>query len=113
MFRAVIISALLLLPAIASAQIYGATAYQAYTIGTTAVSVIPSGHPTIFLDFVNDSTTATIACAPSYATPAIGAAGSITIPPQWHRSWEGSFIPSDIWSCVASAASTPVTVGYK
>ena len=55
---------------------------------------------------------ATIACA--FGAPAVlNGAGSITLPPLWHRSWEGSFVPTDAVNCISSVAATPATIGVK
>jgi hypothetical protein len=112
MFRSILIVALLV-PTAAFAQAKGQQAYQPYTIGLSPTVVVNQNIAGVILDFVNVSTTATIACAPSYTTPTINGAGSYTIPPGWHRSWEGSFVPTDQWACIASAANTPMTVGVR
>ncbi len=40
-------------------------------------------------------------------------AGEVSLPPLWHRSWESSFIHSDAIHAIASAASTPASVGSE
>jgi len=87
-------------------------AYSAVSIGTTSAQALASSTAKVFLDIVNAGATATIACA--FGTTAIiNGSGSITIPPNWHRSWEGSFVPSDAVNCIASASSSPATIGAK
>jgi len=73
---------------------------------------LAAGQASIFLDLVNESATATVACALG-ATAVLNGAGSITLPPLWHRSWEGTFVPTDAVNCIASAGSTPATIGVK
>lgn len=87
-------------------------AYSSATVGTSSAQVLAASTAKTLLDIVNESTTATIACALG-ATAVINGAGSITIPPGWHRSWEGSFVPSDAVNCIASGASTPISIGAK
>ena len=90
----------------------GTGSYSAATIGAASGQAVAAGTAVVFLDLVNQSATATIACA--FGAPAVlNGAGSITIPPLWHRSWEGSFVPTDAVNCIASAAATPATIGVK
>jgi len=91
-------------------------AYSAVTIGTTASTIITAGACKVFCDIVNDSPTATICISVGSTATITGsacAAGEITIPPLWHRSWEGSYVPSDAISAIASSSSTPGAVGAK
>jgi hypothetical protein len=90
--------------------LYASGAYSGTTVGTTAAVVLAANTAHAYLDIVNQSSTATIACNFG-GTAVINGPGSITIPPGWHRSWEGFFVPTDAVSCVASAANTPITIG--
>lgn len=90
----------------------GTGAYSAATIGASSAQVLAAGAAAVFLDIMNESTTATIACNFG-GTAIINGAGSITIPPGWHRSWEGTFVPTEAVNCIASAASTPAAIGAK
>ena len=91
-------------------------AYASATVGTTDSTILAAGTAYYLLDIINDSPSATI-CVNFGATATISgttcAAGEITLSPLWHRSWEGSFIPTDAVHAIASAASTPVSVGAK
>ena len=91
-------------------------AYASATVGTTDSTILAAGTAYYLLDLINDSPSATI-CINFGATATISgtscAAGEITLSPLWHRSWEGSFIPTDAVHAIASAASTPVSVGAK
>ena len=90
----------------------GAGNYAAATIGVASAQAVAASTATVFLDLVNESATATIACA--FGAPAVlNGAGSITLPPLWHRSWEGSFVPTDAVNCISSVAATPATIGVK
>lgn len=92
----------------------GTGAYNPATIGASSGQVLAAGVAKVFLDLVNPSTTATIACA--FGIPAvINGAGSITLSPLWHRSWPdgAGYVPGDVVNCIASAGSTPMTVGAK
>ena len=96
----------------------GPGAYATYpaTVGTSDSTIIPAGQAFMFLDIVNNSPTATI-CLNFGAAATIStttcAAGEVTIPPLWHRSWENNFVPNDAIHAISSAAATPVTVGNK
>lgn len=94
----------------------GTGAYAAATVGASDSTVLAASTATVFLDLVNDSATATV-CINLGATATITgtqcAAGEITLPPLWHRSWEGNFVPTDAVHAIASAASTQVAVGAK
>lgn len=86
------------------------------TVGVTDSTIVPAGTVFFFLDIVNNSSTATVCLNFGAAATIAGtvcAAGEITLPPLWHRSWENNFIPNDAIHAIASAASTPVTVGAK
>lgn len=91
-------------------------AYSATTVGTTDDPIISAGALFYFLDIVNNSPTATICVNFGAAATISGTtcgAGEVTLPPLWHRSWENSFLPTDAIHIIASATSTPITVGAK
>lgn len=91
---------------------YGPGAYSSASIGATSAQCVAANAAKTFLDIVNDSPTATMAIA--FGGPAvINGAGSYTLPPLWHRSWEGTFVPTDAVNCIASVAGTPATIGVK
>jgi hypothetical protein len=93
----------------------GTGTFGAATVGVSNAA-IGSGVPTVFLDLINNSQTATI-CINFGGTATISgsmcAAGELTLPPLYHRSWEGTFVPTDTISAIASAASTPMTFVVK
>lgn len=104
-------------PAAAQTGAFGTGSYSSATVGTTDAVIVAAASPaTRFLDIYNDSATATV-CINFGATATISgttcAAGEITLPPLWHRSWENSFVPSDAIHAISSAAATPVTVGVR
>ena len=103
-------------PGVAPVPNVASGAYTAATIGTSDQTILAAGSAYYFLDLVNDSATATV-CINFGATATIAgtscSAGEITLPPLWHRSWEGSFIPTDTLHAIASAASTPASIGAK
>jgi len=94
----------------------GAGAYSSATVGTSDSTILAASSASYMLDLVNNSATATV-CINFGATATISgtlcAAGEYTLPPLWHRSWENNFIPTDAIHAIASAASTPLTVGAK
>lgn len=98
-------------------QQFGPGSYAAFTVGTGDGIIVAATNPgSKFLDIVNQSPTATVCInfgAAATITGTACAAGEYTLPPLWHRSWENSFVPSDVIHAIASAASTPVTVGVK
>lgn len=86
------------------------------TVGATDSTIVAAGSVFYFLDLVNDSPTATI-CINFGAVATISgttcAAGEITLPPLWHRSWENNLVPNDAIHAIASAGATPMTLGTK
>lgn len=94
----------------------GVGAYVSATIGASDVIVLAAGTGAYFLDVANLSATATICVSFGAAATISGsqcAAGEIALPPLWHRSWEGSFVPTDAVHAISSSASTPMSVGVK
>lgn len=90
--------------------------YSAVTIGTSSTQVVKPAKAEGFLDIYNDSATATVCCMAGAAATITGtacAAGEITLPALWHRSWENNYVPTDPIYCISSAASTPLTIGVK
>jgi hypothetical protein len=79
------------------------------TVGTSSAQCVAAAASRVTMAIDNESTTATIACNFG-GTAALNAAGSWTIPPGDTRTWNGSFVPADAINCIASAASTPVTI---
>ena len=91
----------------------------AYTVGTTDGTVTGTSAATAFLMFHNVSPSATI-CLNFNATATISnttcAAGEITLFPGWLIAWPlggTNLLPSVPLHAIASAASTPATVGVK
>ncbi|HWY14439.1 MAG TPA: hypothetical protein VNX86_04775 [Rhizomicrobium sp.] len=96
----------------------GTGAYAPATVGTTDSTILAASTAAVFLDLVNNSSSATI-CVNIGTTATINGsqpycpAGEITLPPLWHRSWDGTFVPTDAIHAIASATSTAATVGAK
>lgn len=90
----------------------GTGSYMAVTVGVASAQALAAGAATKYLQIFNASATATIACRLG-AAAVLNGAGSITLPPQWAATWDGSFVPSDAVNCIASVASTPATIGAK
>lgn len=115
MFRKLALAAAISIAALGAAKAgNGVGAYtgasRAVTLGTTPVQVLFQNNNRSYLDLVNQSTTATISCSFGLTTPATNGAGSITLAAGTHREWN-IFVPTDNVVCVASAASTPLTIG--
>jgi hypothetical protein len=91
-------------------------AYSAATVGTSASTIVAAGAARVFLDLFNTSATATV-CINIGATATITgtqcAAGEITLPPLSNKTWEGSYVPSDAISAIASASGTQFAIGVK
>lgn len=88
--------------------------YAAKTIGISDSTLAAT--VTNYLDIVNNSASATMCINFGAAATISGtacAAGEITIPPLWHRSWPdgGTLVPTGAIHAIASAASTPASVG--
>ena len=94
----------------------GSGAYSAATVGTSASTILSASSASKFLDIENASASATVCVNFGGAATISGtqcAAGEITLPPLWSKSWEGSFVPTDAISAIASAGATQVTIGVK
>lgn len=93
-----------------------AGAYSLATITASDQTILTASTAKVFLDLVNLSPTATVCInfgATATITGTVCAAGEVALPPLWHRSWEGNFVPSDAIHAIASAASVPFTIGAK
>lgn len=91
-------------------------AYTAATITAADTTILAASTAKVFLDLVNDSSTATICInfgAVATITGTACSAGEVTLPPLFHRSWEGNFVPADAIHAIASAASVAAAVGAK
>lgn len=90
--------------------------YSGCTVGTTAAACTPNNTPKVYLELENESQSATV-CVDFGGTATISsgvcAAGELTLLPLGRKVWEGDFVPTDTISLIASAASTPVTIGAK
>lgn len=119
LIRVLAAAAALALPMAAEAQSTvspGSYTANQPTVGVADSTILAANSVFFMLDIYNDSPSATV-CINFGATATISgttcAAGEITLPPLWHRSWENNFIPNDAIHAIASAASTPMTVGAK
>lgn len=80
------------------------------TVGTASQAVLPAASLRQHLLLQNQSATATIAVNFD-AAAALGAAGSIDVPPKGTLRFDTpGFVPKGAVNVVASAAGTPVTV---
>ncbi len=75
-------------------------------------SVLPENKGRNYLAILNQSATATIACAFGSTTATINGAGSYTLLPNAGYVFDQSsgFVPMDPMKCVASVDATPLTV---
>ena len=80
--------------------------------GGAPQSVLPINQGRTYLAILNQSATATIACAFGATVPAINGAGSYTLLPNAGYVFDQSsgIVPNDSMMCVASVNSTPLTV---
>jgi hypothetical protein len=117
----VLLAAMLVSPAKAQTGAFGTGSYAGFTVGTTDSTIVPSigsngSAASRFLDIANLSATATVCInfgAPATIATTTCAAGEIAIGPLGTKTWQNSFVPSDVIHAIASAASTPVTVGVR
>ncbi len=91
--------------------------YTAATIGIADATILAAETASRFLDIRNNSATATICVnfgATATITGSVCSAGEVTIAPLSRQLWGASdVVPSDAIHAVASAASTPATIGVK
>jgi len=79
------------------------------TVGVASAQALAASTATKYLFIQNVSTTANIACNFG-GTAALNTAGSFMLVPNQSRTFEGSFVPSTVLNCIASAAATPLTI---
>jgi len=79
------------------------------SVGTASAQALAASSATVYLFIQNVSTTANVACNFG-ATAALNTAGSFMLVPNQSRTFEGSFVPTTVLNCIASAAATPVTI---
>jgi hypothetical protein len=80
------------------------------TVGTGSAQVSGS-HLRTYLGLFNQHATATIYCTlDGTAAVAAATAGQITLGPLGNITWAGSKVPSNAINCIASGASTPLTI---
>ena len=89
----------------------GTGAFIAKTIGTGASTVLAAGNTTTYLLLANPSVAGgnTVYCAFG-STAVVNAAGTIPVAPGQIMTFEGSYVPRDAVSCIATGASTPFTL---
>ncbi len=78
----------------------------------TPQTVLPVNQGRTYLAILNQSATASIACAFKDTVPAINGKGSYTLLPNAGYVFDQSsgIVPNDSMKCVASADTTPLTV---
>ncbi len=105
--------ALILVCAPAFAQISRPIKVLAQNINTgVPQTVLPVNQGRTYLAILNQSATATIACAFGSTAPAVNGAGSYTLLPNAGYVFDQSsgLVPNDSMRCVASADTVPLTV---
>lgn len=102
-------------PAKAGAIPIGAGAYSAVTVGVADSTILAAGGAANYFELWNNSPTATVCLNFGAAATISGTAcpaGEVTLPPLFH--WQPEMIlPQDAIHAIASAASTPMTLGAK
>jgi hypothetical protein len=99
---------------LASQALALAGTYAPVTAGVADSTALASRTTYNSLDIVNNSTTATVCVnfgAVATISSGVCAAGEITLPPLWHRSWDVPMVPVGDVHVISSAASTPVSIG--
>jgi len=92
----------------------GTGGVTAVTVGTSSAQALAaaSGNRLTMLALQNVSASASIACNLG-GTAALNTAGNFQIGPGQMLTWNSTYIPQDAINCIASAASTPLTVMAK
>jgi hypothetical protein len=89
-----------------------AGAFSGTTVGTSATSILAANAAKVFLQIVNAGSTATL-WINFGGTAAVNGSGSIPIVPGGAWTSNAAFVPSDPVSAIATASSTPITIGAK
>lgn len=92
----------------------GTTAFSGATVGTTHGQVLGAGQVSVYLFLGNPSAAGgnTVYCRFG-GTATVAGAGTISIAPGQSYTWESSYAPRDAVDCVATGASTPLTIGVQ
>lgn len=77
---------------------------------TSSSATYAAAAPRQYISISNQSATATISCRFG-GTAAINGAGSYDLAPGVTRVWNSQPIPSDVFNCISSAATSPATLG--
>lgn len=94
----------------------GRGSYTPLTVGTTDVQVYVGGVEKSYLYLVNLSATATVCLkfgAPATIAGSTCQAGELIMPPNTSLLWQTGFVPDDDLHAIASAATTPMTLGVR
>ncbi len=100
-------------PALAQQPVSRAAKVSGQNINTgIPQNVIPSNQGRSYLAILNQSNTASLACAFAPTVATLNGNKSITLLPNAGYVWDfgSGFVPNDAMSCVASADATPLTV---
>jgi len=81
----------------------------AATVGTSSAQALAAG-TRISLNIQNVSATASVGCRPDGGTAALNTAGTYMIGPLGGITWGPVTVPAGAVNCIASVASTPVTI---
>lgn len=115
--RALVASALLCAAPVAgrTQSLAGVPSDQSVTLGTAAVKVLPAVNTRLWLIIEVNTAGASVACSWTTTTPALWTNGSFTLSGQgtnvaYAQQGGGGFVPNAALYCVASAASTSVTI---
>jgi hypothetical protein len=96
-------------PAVTATPNAGAEANSAASVGvSSAQALAPGARKYLFVQ--NVSATASVGCNFGGGTAALNTAGTRMLPPYASATFEESFVPNQAVNCIASAASTPVTI---
>ncbi len=101
-----------LVPLIAYAQSALKTTDYSTTLGTTSAACVPAdaSRKTLFIENPLGGTNNVCYCVGALCTPSCGAAGTSVLPPGAPDFWANGSAPGDAINCIASGATTPVTI---
>lgn len=92
----------------------GTVAFTSATVGTGHAQVLAASQVRLYLMLHNPSVAGgnTIYCSFG-GTATVAGAGTVSIAPGQYVTWESSYAPIDAIDCIASGASTPMTLGVQ